>query len=128
MSAFVLARDTVKDVGDFVVVKERTHRSGSGSTTRRMCCADEVSGLSLLLTLRACNIELTTHGIRRCEFATDAKFFFKPFHRLGTLHRPEEVYRSRDRLAVSHAFDEIEELRDDGRDARSSCDEDYVLE
>lgn len=127
MSAFVLARDTVKDVGDFVVVKERTHRSGSGPTTRRMCCADEVSGL-LLLTLRACNIELTTHGIRRCEFATDAKFFFKPFHRLGTLHRPEEVYRSRDRLAVSHAFDEIEELRDDGRDARSSCDEDYVLE
>lgn len=127
MSAFVLARDTVKDVGDFVVVKERTHRSGSRSTTRRMCCADEVS-VSLLLTLRACNIELTTHGIRRCEFATDAKFFFEPFHRLGTLHRPEEAYRSRDRLAVSHAFDEIEELRDDGRDARSSCDEDYVLE
>lgn len=127
MSASVVARDTVKDVGYFFVVKERTHRSGSRSTTRRMCCADEVS-VSLLLTLRACNIELTTHGIRRCEFATDAKFFFEPFHRLGTLHRPEEAYRSRDRLAVSHAFDEIEELRDDGRDARSSCDEDYVLE
>lgn len=38
MSAFVLARGTVKDVGEFVVVKERTHRSGSRSTTRRMCC------------------------------------------------------------------------------------------
>ena len=78
-------------------------------------------GSLLAIALCGCDEELAVYSVGRSVFAANSEFFFEPFHGFRAFESPDNVDLFCDGFAVSHAFDEIEELADDSGDAAATC-------
>ena len=83
---------------------------------------------SLRLPLRGRDEELDLHGIRRREFSAYPKLFPEPLQCFGSLDCPDHTDVLGYRFSVTHALDEVMELRYDSGDTTSASNHDDIVE
>ncbi|KUI69278.1 hypothetical protein VM1G_11602 [Cytospora mali] len=72
--------------------------------------------------------ELAGDAVRGRGLAADAQLLAEPVHGLEPLERPDDDDLLGDGLAVAHAFDEVEQLRHERRDAAAARNQDARVE
>src|SRR6266581_3897907 len=87
--------------------------------------ADELSSSGH--ALRSCDVELASDGVWRCVLPAYPEFLLEPLHSFWTLESPNNLDALGHCFAVSHSFNEIQQLANYGSNTAAASNEDDMV-